>query len=126
MFLVFLFFVCSLLTWVEAVVELFPVVQPNLDQTGIIVIDNLRGAAGERVRRRLAKHVTHAGAGRDLEHAAAHPHLGFIFVLGFQWGFLCVWFGCYIRQSSGVEKAKNWTRKIYTRYIIFKYRELLI
>lgn len=78
-----------MLTWIKTVVELFPVVQPNLDQTGIIVIDYLRGAAGEGVRRRFAEHVTHTGAGRDLEHAAAHPHLD-IFRIGFRFRGLCV------------------------------------
>lgn len=125
------FFFGSLLTWIKTVVELFPVVQPNLDQTGIIVIDYLRGAAGEGVRRRFAEHVTHTGAGRDLEHAAAHPHLD-IFRIGFRFRGLCVCVFIYFDNRAVQSSIWWWSksgRERYTqRYTInrsFCYRAVL-
>lgn len=64
-------------TWIKAVVELAPFVQPHVDQARIVVVDDLRRAARKRVRRRLAEHVTDARARQDFEHTAAHPHLFF-------------------------------------------------
>ena len=65
----------ALHTWVEAKVEVTPLVQPDGGQAGIVAVDHLGGAAGEGVRRRLAEDVAHVRARRDQDLAAAGPHL---------------------------------------------------
>ena len=62
-------------TWADGEEELLPLVQPDLGEPGVVVVDNLGRAAGERVRGRLAEHVAHVRAGGDQELAAASPNL---------------------------------------------------
>lgn len=63
------------LTWVNAVVKVFPVVQPDLGQPGVVVVDYLAGAARETVGGGLAEHVADVRAGGDLQHPPTHPDL---------------------------------------------------
>ena len=52
-----------------------PVVEPDLDQARVVLVDDAARAAGERVWRHLAEHVTHVRARVDVQRAAALPHL---------------------------------------------------
>lgn len=54
------------LTWVNAVIELFPVVQPHLGETRVVFVYNFGSAPWEGVRGGLAEHVAHVGASGDL------------------------------------------------------------
>jgi hypothetical protein len=65
----------SSITWVNIEKELLPLVEPDAGQPRVVVVDNVCRAARERVGSRLAEDVTHVGAGRDQENAAARPHL---------------------------------------------------
>ena len=62
-------------TWVNGKIKLLPVIQPDLGQPGVVVVDDARRAAGERVGRRFPEDVAHVRAGRDLQGTAAHPDL---------------------------------------------------
>lgn len=62
-------------TWIKTVVEFAPLVQPHIRQASIVVVDDLRRAAGKRVRRRLAEHMPDARTGQNFEQSAAHPNL---------------------------------------------------
>ena len=62
-------------TWVNPIIEVAPVVEPDLDQTRVVLVDDAARAAGERVWRHLAEHVTHVRARVDVQRAAALPHL---------------------------------------------------
>ena len=52
-------------TWVEAKVKVLPLVEPDLCQAGVVVVDDLGRAAGERVGRRLAEDVADVRARGD-------------------------------------------------------------
>ena len=65
----------AIFTWVDAKIELFPVVQPDLGQPGVIVIDYLGSAARKSVRGRLPEDVAYVGAGSNHQLAPAHPDL---------------------------------------------------
>lgn len=54
---------------------MLPVVEPDLGEARVVVVDDAAGAPGEGVGRRLAEHVAHVRARRDLQPPAAHPHL---------------------------------------------------
>ena len=62
-------------TWVDLVIKLPPLVHPDLCETRVVVVDDLAGAAGERVRCRLAEHVPNMRASDDEQRAAGHPDL---------------------------------------------------
>lgn len=62
-------------TWVDVVVELLPLVEPDLGQAGVVVVDNATRPSGERVGGRLAEHVADVRAGRYFQGATAHPYL---------------------------------------------------
>lgn len=62
-------------TWANVIVELFPLVKPNLGEPGIVVVDDAAGAAGEWVRGGFAEHVAHMWARGYFQYATAHPHL---------------------------------------------------
>jgi hypothetical protein len=62
-------------TWVDAKIELFPVVQPDFGQPSVIVIDYLGSAARKSVRGRLPEDVANVGAGGNHQLAPAHPDL---------------------------------------------------
>lgn len=47
----------AVITGVNIVVELFPLVQPHFDQARVILVNDLRGAAWEGVGRRLSEDV---------------------------------------------------------------------
>lgn len=68
-------------TWIVAVVKVTPLVQPHLDQAGVIVVDDLRGAPGKRVRRRFPEHMADPRTRRNLQHPATHPNLS-------EWGMI--------------------------------------
>lgn len=63
------------LTWVDAVVKVFPVVKPDLSKPGVVVVDHLAGATREAVRGGLAEYMSDVGARSDLKDAPAHPDL---------------------------------------------------
>lgn len=54
---------------------MLPVVEPHLGEARVVVVDDAARAPRERVGRGLAEHVAHVRARRDLQRAAAHPHL---------------------------------------------------
>lgn len=62
-------------TWVNIVVEMLPLVQPDLGEPRVVVVHHSAGAAREGIGRRLAEHVADVRARRDLKPPAAHPHL---------------------------------------------------
>ena len=66
-------YILIILTRIELEVKLSPVVHPHERHPGEIPVEYIVDAAGERVRRRLAKDVTDVGAGRYLDAAAALP-----------------------------------------------------
>ena len=72
----YFFFVLSTpITWINTKIELLPLVQPNLGESCIVVVDDLRRASREHVRRGLAEDVTHVGTCRDHQFTATHPNL---------------------------------------------------
>lgn len=65
-----------IVTWVNVIVEVFPLIKPDLRQTGIVVVDDAAGSPRERVRSRLTEHMPDVRACRYFQGAPAHPHLG--------------------------------------------------
>ena len=65
----------TLTTWVDLIIELSPLVHPNLGEARVVVVDDLAGAARERVRRGFAEHVPDMRARDDEQRAASHPDL---------------------------------------------------
>ena len=62
-------------TWTNTIKEAAPVVHPDVGEPRVVVVDDVTGAAGKRVRRRLAEHVADVRARHDQQRATAHPHL---------------------------------------------------
>ena len=62
-------------TWVHGVVEIPPLVHPDLGHASRVLVDDLGHAAGEGVRRLVAEDVAHVRARDDLQDAAALPNL---------------------------------------------------
>jgi len=62
-------------TWVDAKIELFPIVQPHFSKPSIIVVDDFGGAAWKGVGGRLPEHVAHVGTCGDHKLTTAHPYL---------------------------------------------------
>lgn len=62
-------------TWINVVIEVFPLVQPNFRETSIVVVDYLAGTTGEGVRGRLTKHMPDMRARRYFQRATTHPYL---------------------------------------------------
>lgn len=62
-------------TWIDVVVEMLPVVEPDFGKARVVVVDDAARAAGKRVRRGFAEHVAHVRARGDLQRTTTHPHL---------------------------------------------------
>jgi len=62
-------------TWTNTIKEAAPVVHPDVGKPSVVVVNNVTGAAGERVRSRLAEYVANVRARYNQQRAAAHPHL---------------------------------------------------
>ncbi len=62
-------------TWVHGVVEIPPLVHPDLGHARRVLVDDLGHAAGEGVRRLVAEDVAHVRARDNLQDAAALPNL---------------------------------------------------
>lgn len=92
----------AVITRINIVVKLFPLIQPHFDQPSVIFVHDLRCSAWEGVGRRLAEDMTlqaaairrekgcsskssqrikivsfayHSRAGRNFQQTATHPHL---------------------------------------------------
>lgn len=62
-------------TWGDTEIEILPLVQPDLGQSGVVPVDDVRGASGKGIRSRFAKHVAHVRTRGYQNGATASPDL---------------------------------------------------
>ena len=60
-------------TWVGLVIELFVFVEPDFNRPSRVVVDDVIGSTGERVRRSASEHVRYVGTRRDQDLTATLP-----------------------------------------------------
>lgn len=62
-------------TWINVVIEVLPLVQPNFCEPRIIVVDYLARTAREGIRGRLTEYVPDVRASRNFQCPTTHPYL---------------------------------------------------
>jgi hypothetical protein len=62
-------------TWINVVIEVLPLVQPDLREPRIVVVDYLAGTAREGIWGGLTEYVADMRARRDFQRPTTHPYL---------------------------------------------------
>lgn len=66
---------CVSATWINVVIEVLPLVQPNFREPRIVVVDYLAGTAREGIRGRFTEYVPNVRASRNFQCPTTHPYL---------------------------------------------------
>ena len=62
-------------TWIDAKIELFPLIKPNFCQPGIIMVDYFGGTPRKGIRGRFSENMPNMRAGGNHQFTPAHPNL---------------------------------------------------
>ena len=62
-------------TWIDAKIELFPLIKPHFCQPGIIMVDNLWSAPRKSIRGRFSENMPNMWAGGNHQFTTTHPDL---------------------------------------------------
>ena len=68
-------FFCYLRTWIDAKIELFPLIKPHFCQPGIVMVDNLWSAPRKSIRGRFSENMPNVWASGNHQFTTAHPDL---------------------------------------------------
>lgn len=62
-------------TWVNSVVKVFPVIEPDFGKACVISVDHVGRSTWKAVGRRLAEHMADPRTSRNLQATTTHPYL---------------------------------------------------